>query len=113
MKSKVKLLSKTVNSGTITGAVAVMLVLSACNPAPKYAKPPAQAPSAFKEAPPQDYKEGEGWKLAQPGDASIRGNWWEIYNDPTLNALEVQVGSQNQSIIQAEATYRQARSLVV
>lgn len=93
--------------------VSILGLLWSCNPAPKYAKPPAQAPSAFKEAVPQQYKEGTGWKLAQPGDDVIRGKWWEMYNDPQLNALEEQVRISNQSIISAEASFRAARALVV
>jgi NodT family efflux transporter outer membrane factor (OMF) lipoprotein len=87
------------------------LLLCACNPAPKYARPPAQTPTAYKEAPAD--KEGTGWKLAQPGDDKLRSKWWEIYNDPQLNALEEQVAISNQSIKVAEANYRAARALVV
>lgn len=98
----------------VATALAVALgLLSACNPAPKYAKPPAQTPTAFKEAIPQEYKEGNGWKVAQPGDDKIRGKWWEIYNDPQLNALEEQVQISNQTIAGAEANFRVARSLVL
>src|SRR5581483_1419259 len=93
-------------------ASAVGVLLTGCNPAPKYAKPPAPTPSAFKEAIPQQYKEGEGWKLAQPGDDKIRGKWWEMYNDPQLNALEEQVQISNQSIAVAEANFRGARALI-
>lgn len=92
--------------------MALALLLSACNPGPKYAKPPARTPTAFKEAVPQEYKEGTGWKIAQPGDDKIRGKWWEMYNDPQLNALEEQVQVSNQSILQAEANFRSARTLV-
>lgn len=91
----------------------LLLLLSACNLAPKYSAPPAQTPVAFKEAPPQDYKEGAGWKIAQPGDDKIRAKWWELYNDRTLNALEEQVAISNQSIKQSEANFRAARALVV
>lgn len=93
--------------------VALVALLWSCNPAPKYGKPPVQAPVAYKEATPQDYKEGEGWKVAQPGDDKIRGKWWEIYNDPQLNALEERVPVANQSIIASEANFRAARALVV
>jgi NodT family efflux transporter outer membrane factor (OMF) lipoprotein len=97
----------------LAGAAVIALLLSACNPAPKYARPPAQAPTAFKEAAPQEYKENQGWRPARPGDERIRGKWWELYNDPQLNALEEQVQTQNQNIAQAEANFRQARALVV
>ncbi len=95
------------------GAVIVLLLLVACNPAPKYAKPPAQTPSAFKEAVPREYKEGVGWKIAQPGDDRVRGNWWELYNDPALNALEEQVRISNYTVAISEANFHLARSLVV
>lgn len=98
---------------SLFGAISAILLLSACNPAPRYAQPPAQTPMAYKEAAPQNYKEGEGWKVAQPGDDKIRGKWWEMYNDPQLSELEEQVQTHNQSIAQAEANFRQARALVV
>src|ERR1700712_5085564 len=91
---------------------ALCLLLRACNPAPKYSRPPAAAPTAFKEAVPQEYKEGEGWKLAQPGDEKLRGKWWELYKDPQLTAIEDQVVVSNQTIALAEANFRAARSLV-
>lgn len=97
--------------GWVALAAACML-LSACNPAPHYVKPPANLPPAFKEAVPQQYKEGTGWKIAEPGDDKIRAKWWEMYNDPQLNALEEQVRVSNQSILAAEANFRAARTLV-
>ncbi|MBV9766748.1 MAG: efflux transporter outer membrane subunit [Acidobacteriaceae bacterium] len=105
--------SKTRTNRITTGAAfAAALLLCSCNPGPKYVKPPAQAPAAFKEAPPQEYKEGVGWKIAEPGDDRIRGNWWEVYNDPQLNALEEQVKISNQTVVQAEANFRSARTAV-
>lgn len=93
-------------------ACALLFALCACNPAPKYARPPASAPSAYKEAPPQ-FKEGVGWVVAQPGDDKIRPKWWEMYNDPQLNALEEQVAISNETVIQAAANFRAAQALVV
>ena len=99
------------NNKLLYSAAMGLLVLCGCNPAPKYARPPAPTPTAYKEAPGD--KEGTGWKLAQPGDDKLRSKWWEIYNDPQLNALEVQVAISNQSIKVAEANFRAARALVV
>ena len=56
--------------------------------------------------------EADGWRLAQPKDNVLRGNWWEIYAIPELNALEEQVAAANQNVAQAEANYRQAQALV-
>lgn len=103
--------TKTIKCGAALSAA--LLLLCSCNPTPKYVKPPATAPSAFKEAPADQFKEGVGWKLAQPGDDKIRAKWWEIYNDPQLNSLEEQVAIGNQSIAAAEANFRAARALVV
>jgi multidrug efflux pump len=43
--------------------------------APKYAKPSVQTPEAFKELTPTQSKETDGWKIAEPKDDTIRGNW--------------------------------------
>jgi NodT family efflux transporter outer membrane factor (OMF) lipoprotein len=93
-------------------AVAALL-LSACMVGPNYKRPTAPAPPAFKEQPPPDFKEAGGWKPAQPGDDLLKGKWWEIYNDPALNALEEQVSLSNQNLAQAEAVYREARASVL
>jgi outer membrane protein TolC len=77
--------------------------LTACAVGPDYIRPQAPVASEFKEI--------KGWKTAQPRDTAISGQWWEIFNDPKLNELESQVAS-NQSLIQAEAQYRQAQGLV-
>ena len=97
---------------SVAAAGALLIVMSGCDPAPKYVRPPATAPSAYKEIPPE-FKEGAGWKLAQPSDDKIPAKWWELYNDPQLNSLEEQVQISNQSIAAAEANYRAAQALVV
>ncbi len=84
--------------------------LAACNPAPKYVRPPAATPNAYKET---QGKDGTGWKLAQPADDKLRAKWWEIYNDPQLNQLEEQVAISNQTLKAAEANFRAARAAVV
>ena len=86
--------------------LALMVVSTACMVGPKYKRPAAAMSSAYKEQLPQ------GWKEAQPNDAAIRGKWWEIYNDPQLNALEEQVNISNQSVVAAEAQFRAAKDAV-
>jgi hypothetical protein len=46
------------------------------------------APPAFKELGTQQAGDGSTWKTAQPQDAALRGKWWEIYQEPELDALE-------------------------
>jgi NodT family efflux transporter outer membrane factor (OMF) lipoprotein len=69
------------------------------------------APPAYKESPEQ-FKETDGWAVAQPQDAALRGKWWEIYNEPELNALEDQLNIDNQNIRQAFENFMEARALV-
>ena len=42
----------------------------------------------------------------------LEGTWWEVYQDPALNALEEQVALSNQNVAQAEAQYREAKAAV-
>jgi len=83
---------------------AALAVLSGCVVGPNYVRPAMVPPDAFKET--------QGWKIARPGDDTLRGQWWEAFGDPTLSALEARVSVSNQSLAAAEATYRQATALV-
>ena len=87
-------------------ALFAALFCGACLKLPPYRKPAAAVPAAFKEEPP------EGWKNAQPADGTLRGKWWEVFNDPALNALEEQVNVSNQNLLAAEAQYRVAKAAV-
>jgi NodT family efflux transporter outer membrane factor (OMF) lipoprotein len=89
---------------TRNGVLATTLGLSACMVGPDYVRPQAEAPAAYKEA--------EGWKTAQPRDEAIRGNWWEVFDDAELNALEAQIDVSNQTLKAADARVREARALV-
>ena len=86
--------------------------LTGCNVGPKYHSPPVNPPAAYKELTPDDYKNTDGWKVAQPKDDALRGKWWEIFGDPQLNALEEKVNVSNQNIAAAAASFFAARALV-
>jgi NodT family efflux transporter outer membrane factor (OMF) lipoprotein len=85
--------------------------LAGCIVGPKYSPPTITAPPVYKESPAQFGEIGE-WTVAKPQDAVLRGKWWEIYNDPDLNALEDQLNIDNQNIRQAFENFMQARALV-
>ncbi|HEY1219878.1 MAG: efflux transporter outer membrane subunit [Bryobacteraceae bacterium] len=97
---------------SVVAALAGVLALAGCTPGPRYQRPAAVVPPAFKEQPPADFKEAQDWKQAQPNDGQLKGKWWEIYNDADLNALEERVAIDNQSVLQAEAQYREAVAAV-
>jgi NodT family efflux transporter outer membrane factor (OMF) lipoprotein len=87
----------------------VLLVIAAfqltgCTVGPKYRRPTAEVPPAYKEV-------GD-WKPAQPNDQNLSGNWWEIFQDSQLNALEAEVNVSNQNLKATEAQYTQARALL-
>jgi NodT family efflux transporter outer membrane factor (OMF) lipoprotein len=103
--------------GTAALALILLMLLPGCAVGPKYHPPAPPAPAAvYKESPPPSNENG-GWNVAQPSDAKLRGKWWEIFNDPELNALEEQLDINNQNIkeffenlMEARAIVRQARS---
>ena len=81
-----------------------VLQFSGCSVGPKYHRPAAEIPPAYKEA--------GNWKQAEPNEQNLGGNWWEMFQDPQLNALELQVNVSNQTLKAAEAQYTQARALL-
>jgi NodT family efflux transporter outer membrane factor (OMF) lipoprotein len=88
-----------------SAALLGLALLSGCAVGPRYARPAAPTPAGYKETPPN-------WKEAQPSDQVLRGKWWEIYQDPQLNALEEKIAVSNQSLKATEAQFRQARATV-
>jgi NodT family efflux transporter outer membrane factor (OMF) lipoprotein len=97
---------------------AAALFVSGCTVGPNYQRPAALAgpgapalPTAYKEIPPPNPPNGT-WGVAQPNDTAQRGNWWEIYQDPTLNSLEDKIAVSNQTLKAAMEQYLQAREQV-
>lgn len=85
-------------------AVIGALTLTGCAVGPNYSRPGVEAPSAWKEQPP------EGWKTATPHDEISKGNWWVVFNDPELNDLETQAIAANQNLQAAAQRVIEART---
>ena len=99
----------------LSAAFGAAVLSSGCAIGPKYQVPPTTAQTPAKPGV-EGYKEFAGndeWKMAAPGDALMKGKWWEIFGDPQLNKLEEMVNISNQNVKQAEAQFRQARAVVV
>jgi NodT family efflux transporter outer membrane factor (OMF) lipoprotein len=93
--------------------IAVLATLCGCTVGPAYHRPDSvAAPGAYRELTAAQFKDTDGWKVAVPQDAGIRGKWWELFGDPQLNALEAQVSGANQTVAAALASFMQARALV-
>jgi len=83
------------------------LVLCACAVGPRYARPATPFPPAYREQPPP------GWTVANPQDSALRTDWWMLFDDTELNALEAQVQVTNQNIAAAVAQFQGARAAVL
>lgn len=77
--------------------------LAGCSLAPAYHVPEATAPAAA-------FQEAAGWKQAQPADALARGQWWKVYGDAGLDALQDKISMGNQGLQAALARLQQARA---
>src|SRR5690606_6059998 len=52
------------------------------------------------------------WQAAQPAEQALRGQWWTLFGDATLNALQREAQQANQSLRAAAARLQQARALL-
>jgi len=95
------------------GALALCSILAGCTVGPKYHPPTAPASTAanYKEST-VNFHDTDGWKVAQPQEAMLHGKWWEIFNDPELNALEEQLNINNQNIKEFFDNFIEARALI-
>ena len=74
-----------------------------CSFAPRYTAPTTPpAPPAYQEA-------GD-WKQAEPADSRSRGDWWKVFQDSDLDALENRVTAANQNLKAAFARLQEARA---
>jgi NodT family efflux transporter outer membrane factor (OMF) lipoprotein len=88
----------------LAAAAIAVVALSACAPKREYVAPAVDVAPAFRE--------NADWKIAQPADAALRGDWWTLFDDPELNALEQQIDVSSQTLRAAAAQFAQARALV-
>jgi NodT family efflux transporter outer membrane factor (OMF) lipoprotein len=93
-------------------ASALLLIASGCVVGPKYHAPAPPATAAVYKESPTQFPDSEGWTVAQPADAKLRGKWWEIFNDAELNSLEDQLDINNQNIKQYFENFMAARAVV-
>ena len=87
-------------------------VLAGCSLAPDFTTPDVGVPQAYKEQLPDtdgDIAKGK-WKEAHALESSDRGQWWKIFGDEKLNALEEEAIGANQSLRAAAARVEQSRA---
>ncbi len=84
------------------GFVFCLVLLAGCSLAPRYQRPETPTAATFKE--------GGDWQVALPADTAPRGPWWERFNDPTLNALQLSATNANQNLKAAFARLQAAHA---
>jgi NodT family efflux transporter outer membrane factor (OMF) lipoprotein len=84
--------------------LASVSALAGCNVGPDYHRPAPPLTPVFKET--------AGWKPAARVALPDNGDWWAVYDDPALNALEARIDVSNQTLKADEAQLRQARAVV-
>jgi len=85
-------------------AIGMTGLLAGCAVGPDYHRPAADIPPAWQPAAP--------WHEAMPGDTALKGNWWELFQDPDLNPLVEQALTSNQNLRVAAARLEQAHDQV-
>ncbi len=85
----------------LTG-LAVCALLGGCTVGPKYQRATAPVPAKWDVS--------EPWREGAPKDDLAKGEWWSIFRDDELGALEKQALDANQTIKVSAAHLEQARA---
>jgi outer membrane protein, multidrug efflux system len=80
------------------GLFAVLILAPGCKLGPDYRRPEVDAPPDWR------------WKAAEPNDHVPRGEWWKVFEDPVLDALERQAIAANLELQAAFYRVEQARA---
>jgi multidrug efflux system outer membrane protein len=91
--------------------LAAALILAGCSLAPAVPEPDLAVPSAYKENPVPDIPAAQGlWKPAAPSEAVSRGEWWTVFGDARLDALEAQAAQASPTLAYAASRVKAARA---
>ncbi len=80
----------------------VFVFAAGCTVGPKYQRASVPVPAKWDVA--------EPWRESAPKDGVAKGEWWSVFQDEELNALEKQALDANQTIKIADAHLEQARA---
>lgn len=84
-------------------ATTLALALAGCAPAPVRQPPAVPLADGFRDIP-------AGWADANAKAPPLPADWWQLYRDPQLNALEQQLIANSPDLASALARYRQAQA---
>src|ERR1700689_4219963 len=100
---KVRSIPALLAAATLTAVSCAALWLAGCSVGPNYHRPDAPAPAAWKAEGP--------WRPGDPRDQIPKGEWWKIFGDTDLDALEAQAVGGNFTIQASVSKLDQARAL--
>jgi len=80
----------------------VCVLLGGCTVGPKYQRATAPVPAKWDVS--------EPWRQSAPKDGVAKGEWWSVFHDDELSALEKQALIANQTIKVSAARLEQARA---
>jgi outer membrane protein, multidrug efflux system len=83
-------------------ASSITPLVGGCTVGPNYQRVTAPVPAKWDVQ--------EPWRESAPKDAFPKGEWWSVFNDNDLNALEKEALAANQTLQAATANYNQARA---
>jgi len=86
----------------VLNCIAVFVFASGCTVGPKYQRASVPVPAKW-DVP-------EPWREGVPKDGVPKGEWWSVFHDEQLDALEKQTLDANQTIKIAAARLEQARA---
>lgn len=83
---------------------ALLAIAAGCAVGPDYHRPATELPPAWQPDAP--------WHEAAPNDGALKGEWWKLFQDDTLNPLVERALAGNQNLRVAAARLDQARDQV-
>ncbi|MFT9067696.1 MAG: efflux transporter outer membrane subunit [Acetobacter syzygii] len=87
------------------GLLLSLTALSACDLAPRYAPPHYVVPVSWHGQAP--------FKEASPGTVALKTDWWTLFGDPILDALEQKALANNADLQAAAERFSQSRAIVM
>jgi len=82
--------------------LALAVLVGGCTVGPKYQRATAPVPAKWDVS--------EPWRESAPKDGVAKGEWWSVFGDDELSALEKQALDANQTIKISAARLEQARA---
>jgi NodT family efflux transporter outer membrane factor (OMF) lipoprotein len=88
---------------SIALAVLASLAMAACTVGPNFEPPKSATPDVFERT-------QSAQAASKPVEAAFNADWWTLFGDPTLNALEQRLADANLDVAAASARLLQSRA---